>query len=152
MQKFFTMQHNVGSLIYADACCCYMIDYGTTYCYPLCSMIFHVSACPNHQLKWTTPIISCANDDFFWAFGYELDLMNSRQEEKQIVRDEKHQKKNKNLFLFNDFSCDVLFLYHWYLLDHQVHHYRFPMLLQYGIHWRSPKQQQYLRKLQFLWF
>ena len=50
------------------------IQYGTSYVYPIVSMVSNVSAVPNHQMHRITPIETRANVAYFGTFGYELDL------------------------------------------------------------------------------
>jgi len=50
------------------------IQYGTSLCYPYCSMGAHVSIVPNHQIGRVTPIKIRGNVAMQGQFGYELDL------------------------------------------------------------------------------
>lgn len=73
------------------------IQYGTSMVYPLSSMGSHVSASPNHQLHRLTPMNSRANVAYFGTFGYELDLNELADEEKEAIRNQvvfmkKHRK------------------------------------------------------------
>ena len=62
------------------------IQYGTSMVYPPSSMSAHVSACPNHQLKRTTPFTTRGNVALGGSFGYELDLLSLGDEEKALIR------------------------------------------------------------------
>ena len=62
------------------------IQYGTSMVYPPSSMSAHVSACPNHQLKRTTPFETRGNVALGGSFGYELDLLTLGEEEKELIR------------------------------------------------------------------
>lgn len=50
-----------------------IIQYGTSYCYPLATQSCHVSVCPNHQSGRVTPFSSRAAVAQLGATGYELD-------------------------------------------------------------------------------
>ena len=62
------------------------IQYGTSLCYPVSSMGAHVSACPNHQVRRTTPLKTRGDVALSGTFGYELDLGKLTDEEKEEVR------------------------------------------------------------------
>lgn len=62
------------------------IQYGTSFCYPPSTMGAHVSACPNHQLKRTSPLSTRGNVAMAGTFGYELDLRTLSDEEKELVK------------------------------------------------------------------
>jgi alpha-galactosidase len=62
------------------------IQYGTSMVYPLSSMGAHVSAVPNHQLKRITSLETRANVAYFGMFGYELNVNEMTEEEKQQVQ------------------------------------------------------------------
>lgn len=62
------------------------IQYGTSMCYPVSSMGSHISACPNHQTKRTTPLTTRGHVAMSGTFGYELDLTKLTDEEKEIVK------------------------------------------------------------------
>ncbi|GIM29147.1 alpha-galactosidase [Clostridium polyendosporum] len=64
------------------------IQYGTSFVYPISSMGAHVSVVPNHQVYRITPIETRANVAYFGAFGYELDLNELNEEEKEKVREQ----------------------------------------------------------------
>ena len=62
------------------------IQYGTSLCYPVSSMGSHVSVCPNHQTGRTSPFQTRANIAMSGTFGYELDLTQLSDEEKELVK------------------------------------------------------------------
>ena len=63
------------------------IQYGTSLVYPL-SMGAHVSIVPNHQTNRITPLTTRGNVAYFGVFGYELDLAELTQAEKEIVKEQ----------------------------------------------------------------
>ncbi|WP_105616242.1 alpha-galactosidase [Vallitalea okinawensis] len=65
-----------------------MIQYGTSYVYPLSSMGSHVSAVPNHQVGRMTPLSTRGNVAYFGTFGYELDVTSMTDEEKEEVKEQ----------------------------------------------------------------
>ncbi|WP_088102040.1 alpha-galactosidase [Halalkalibacter urbisdiaboli] len=62
------------------------IQYGTSMVYPLSTIGSHVSEVPNHQVGRITPIETRANVAYFGTFGYELDITNITEQEKQAVK------------------------------------------------------------------
>lgn len=62
------------------------IQYGTSIVYPPSAMSAHVSACPNHQTRRTTPFKTRGDVAMAGAFGYELDLTKLNDEERALVR------------------------------------------------------------------
>ena len=64
------------------------IQYGTSYCYPICSMGSHVSAVPNHQVFRNTPIKTRADVAYFGTFGYELDFNKLPKEEHEQIKEQ----------------------------------------------------------------
>ncbi|MDO5298117.1 MAG: alpha-galactosidase [Clostridia bacterium] len=62
------------------------IQYGTSFCYPVCTMGAHVSAVPNEQTGRMTPLKTRGVVAMSGAFGYELDLSRISQEDKQVIR------------------------------------------------------------------
>ena len=62
------------------------IQYGTSMCYPVSAMGAHVSVCPNHQTRRTSPFQTRANVAMSGTFGYELDLTKLTDEEKEQVK------------------------------------------------------------------
>lgn len=74
------------------------IQYGTSICYPINAIGSHVSAVPNHQIGRITPIETRANVAYFGTFGYELDLSQLTDEEKEKTREQvKFFKKYREL-------------------------------------------------------
>lgn len=64
------------------------IQYGTSYVYPLSSMGSHVSEVPNQQVGRITPLTTRADVALFGTFGYELDLNQLTEQEKESVREQ----------------------------------------------------------------
>ncbi len=62
------------------------IQWGTSICYPASAMSCHVSACPCHQTRRTTPFATRGAVASLGAFGYELDLSIITAEEKELVK------------------------------------------------------------------
>ncbi len=63
------------------------IQWGTSMCYPLSAMSCHVSVCPNHQTRRTTPLVTRGIVASLGAYGYELDLSKLTEEEKETVKE-----------------------------------------------------------------
>lgn len=62
------------------------IQYGTSFCYPVCTMGAHVSAVPNEQNGRVTPLKTRGITAMSGAFGYEMDLGRCTAEEKAEIR------------------------------------------------------------------
>ena len=62
------------------------IQYGTSFCYPVCTMGAHVSAVPNEQNGRITPLETRGITAMSGAFGYEMDLGRCTAEEKRKIR------------------------------------------------------------------
>ena len=62
------------------------IQYGTSFCYPVCTMGAHVSAVPNEQNGRVTPLETRGITAMSGAFGYEMDLSRCTQEEREGIR------------------------------------------------------------------
>ena len=62
------------------------IQYGTSFCYPTCTMGAHVSAVPNEQNGRITPLAARGIAAMSGAFGYEMDLSRCTPEEKDEIR------------------------------------------------------------------
>lgn len=74
------------------------IQYGTSFVYPLSSMGAHVSAVPNHQVGRITSIKTRADVAYFGVFGYELDLTEMTEEEKDMAKEQiKFYKQHREL-------------------------------------------------------
>lgn len=81
-----------------------LIQYGTTFGYPLNTIGAHVSAVPNHQTARTVPLSTRANVAYFGTFGYELDLNKLTDAEIEQVKEQvKFMKKNRDLIHHGDF-------------------------------------------------
>lgn len=70
------------------------IQWGTSICYPISSMICHVSACPNHQTQRITPFSTRGAIASLGATGYELDLTKLSKEEKEQIKEQIINYKN----------------------------------------------------------
>ena len=62
------------------------IQYGTSFCYPTCTMGSHVSAVPNAQTGRSVSIETRGVVAMSGTFGYEMDLSGTTEEEKEIIR------------------------------------------------------------------
>lgn len=104
---------DAGMLYYAPQAWCsdntdaidrILIQYGSSYGYPLASIGAHVSAVPNQQTGRNASIETRANVAYFGTFGYELDLNEISEEEFETVKTQiKFMKKYRELFQFGDF-------------------------------------------------
>lgn len=63
-----------------------LIQYNTSFGYPVSCMGSHVSPCPNHQVGRTTPLKTRSVVAMAGTFGYEMDLCTLTGEEKALVR------------------------------------------------------------------
>src|SRR5699024_3417924 len=80
------------------------IQYGTSIVYPISSIGAHVSAVPNHQVGRITSLETRGNVAYFGVFGYELDITQMTDEEKEIVKEQiKFYKDNRELIHKGDF-------------------------------------------------
>lgn len=68
-----------------DEVCRQKIQYGTSYVFPPLTMGCHVSACPNHQVGRSTPMLSRFICAMSGNFGYEMDLGKLPEAEQQEV-------------------------------------------------------------------
>ncbi|SFL53801.1 alpha-galactosidase [Gracilibacillus orientalis] len=64
------------------------IQYGTSMVYPLSAIGSHVSAIPNHQVGRLASLDTRAAVAYFGTFGYELDITQLTEEEKQKVKEQ----------------------------------------------------------------
>jgi len=81
-----------------------LIQYGTSLCYPVSSMGSHVSVVPNHQTNRMTPLFTRANVAYFGTFGYELDLNDLTDEEREEVKAQiAFMKKYRDVIQFGSF-------------------------------------------------
>lgn len=77
---------------------------GTSLVYPPITMGAHVSAVPNHQVGRKTPLEIRAHVAMSGNFGYELDLINISQEEKEMMKEHiALYKKIRTIVQFGDF-------------------------------------------------
>lgn len=80
------------------------IQYGTSMLYPLQTMGAHVSAIPNHQLKRETSLKMRGDVAYFGAFGYELNVSEMSDFEKnQMIDQIKFYKEHRTLIHSGDF-------------------------------------------------
>jgi len=80
------------------------IQYGTSLAYPIYSMGSHVSAVPNHQTLRKTPIETRANTAYFGTFGYELNPLELKEEEREIIKTQvQFYKSHRKLIRDGDF-------------------------------------------------
>ncbi len=61
------------------------IQYGTSFCYPPCTMGAHVSAVPNETNRRVTPLETRGVVAMSGVFGYEMDLSRSTEEEQKVI-------------------------------------------------------------------
>ncbi|MCI8650649.1 MAG: alpha-galactosidase [Anaerotruncus sp.] len=69
------------------------IQYGTSFCYPVCTMGAHVSAVPNESNERITPLKTRGVVAMSGAFGYEMDLSKTTTEEKELIVQQIHTYK-----------------------------------------------------------
>lgn len=80
------------------------IQYGTSFCYPPCTMGAHVSAVPNEQNGRITPLETRGITAMSGAFGYEMDLSRCTAEEKdEICRQVETYKTHYDLIYWGDY-------------------------------------------------
>lgn len=65
-----------------------IIQYGTSFFYPISTVGSHVSAVPNHQTGRITDLKTRGVTAMAGSFGYELDLNTLSEEEKETVREQ----------------------------------------------------------------
>ncbi|MDO4978394.1 MAG: alpha-galactosidase [Eubacteriales bacterium] len=65
-----------------------LIQYGTSFGYPISTVGSHVSAVPNHQTGRITSLKTRATVAMSGTFGYELDLSKLSQEEKDTIKEQ----------------------------------------------------------------
>ena len=76
------------------------IQYGSSLVYPLISMGSHVSESPNQQVFRETTLETRANVAYFGNLGYELDVNNLSNVEKEQIQ---FYKENREVFQFGEF-------------------------------------------------
>lgn len=80
------------------------IQYGTSFCYPVCTMGAHVSAVPNEQNGRFTPLETRGITAMSGAFGYEMDLGKCTAEEKMVIRGQVERYKARyNLLHYGNY-------------------------------------------------
>ncbi len=62
------------------------IQYGTSFCYPPCTMGAHVSAVPNDQNGRVTPLETRGIAAMSGAFGYEMDLSQTTPQDRAVIQ------------------------------------------------------------------
>lgn len=67
------------------------IQYGSSFFYPISSFGSHVSACPNHQTGRSVPFATRGDVALSGSFGYELDLGQITEEERQQIKGQLQQ-------------------------------------------------------------
>lgn len=78
-----------------------IIQYGTSFFYPVSAVGSHVSVVPNHQTGRVTPIETRAVTAMAGSFGYELDLNLLSDEEKESVTKQIQQFKEYGSLIHN---------------------------------------------------
>jgi len=79
------------------------IQFGTSLIYPSSAMGAHVSAVPNHQVGRITPLETRGFVAMMGNLGYELDVRQSNEEDRAIIRDQIClYKEIRPLVLFGD--------------------------------------------------
>lgn len=80
------------------------IQYGSSLVYPLISMGSHVSESPNQQVFRETTLETRANVAYFGNLGYELDVNNLWDVEKEEIKKQiQFYKENREVFQFGKF-------------------------------------------------
>lgn len=80
------------------------IQYGSSLVYPLISMGSHVSESPNQQVFRETTLETRANVAYFGNLGYELDVNNLSDVEKEEIKKQiQFYKENREVFQFGEF-------------------------------------------------
>lgn len=101
MLRYFPQYWTSDNTDAMDRC---RIQYGTSMVYPLSSMSAHVSAVPNHQTGRVTPLSTRGNVAFTGSFGYELNLFQLSEEEKEEIRRQvAFYKEHADLFRNGEF-------------------------------------------------
>ncbi len=79
------------------------IQKSISYGYPQSTYGAHVSACPNHQTLRYTPLETRFNISTFGALGYELDLLQLSDTEKEVVAKQiAYYKEHRSLLQFGE--------------------------------------------------
>ena len=77
------------------------IQYGTSFGYPISAVGSHVSVCPNHQTRRTTPLHTRGVVAMAGSFGYELDVSQLSEDEKNEVRQQIRLYKKYQPLIYN---------------------------------------------------
>jgi len=64
------------------------IQYGTSFCYPPCTMGAHVADSPSQWTGRSIPLETRGTAAMSGAFGYELDLTEATEEERAVIREQ----------------------------------------------------------------
>ncbi len=81
-----------------------LIQYGTSYGYPLSMMGAHVSDVPNYQTGRVTSFASRGQVAYFGDLGYELDITKlSEKDQSEIQKQVAFYKKYRQIFQFGNF-------------------------------------------------
>ena len=81
-----------------------IIQYGTSFGYPVSAVGSHVSVCPNHQTGRSTPLHTRGVVAMAGTFGYELDISRMSEEEKgQVAAQVATYKRNEALINRGDY-------------------------------------------------
>lgn len=81
-----------------------LIQYATSYAYPVSAMGAHVSAIPNHQTGRMTPLETRFATAIFGVLGYELDLTKLDDTEIEAIKSQiAYYKANRELLQFGEF-------------------------------------------------
>lgn len=87
-----------------DAVARLKIQYGTSLVYPISTMGSHVSAIPNHQTGRNTSLEIRGNVAMSGVFGYELDLTELTDAEKEEIKEQVvYYKEHRQLLQFGKF-------------------------------------------------
>lgn len=81
-----------------------VIQYGTSFAYPVCTMGSHVSVCPNKKTKRTVPLKTRAITAMHGTFGYELDPAKMSDETiGECAEYTEFYKKYRELIAYGDY-------------------------------------------------
>lgn len=80
-----------------------LIQYGTSFAYPVSAVGAHVSAVPNHQTGRNTPIEVRGVVAMAGSFGYELDPAKMTRQEKECVKEQIKEYKKYQALIYNGF-------------------------------------------------
>ena len=96
--------HQIWASDDTDALCRAQIQHNYSYGYPLSVIGAHVSNVPNHQTLRKTPLETRFNVASFGMFGYELNLVDLKEEEKKAIKLQiEIYKKYRNTLQFGRF-------------------------------------------------